>query len=52
MLHSGETVAVKVQHKFVKKHSMVDIYTMDVLVRSTGYWFPQFEFMWLAEVFT
>jgi aarF domain-containing kinase len=42
-------VAVKVQHKFVKKHFFVDIYTMDFLVRTVKFFFPQFEFMWLAE---
>ena len=46
---SGEEVAVKVQHRYVKKHSFVDINTMDFLVRVVNYVFPQFEFMWLAE---
>lgn len=46
---SGEEVAVKVQHRYVKKHSFVDIYTMDFLVKSVKFFFPQFEFMWLAE---
>jgi aarF domain-containing kinase len=48
-MKNGNVVAVKVQHKFVKKHSFVDIYTMDFLVRSVKFFFPQFEFMWLAE---
>jgi len=48
-LVGGEEVAVKVQHKFVKKHSLTDIYTMDVLIRTVEYFFPQFEFMWLAD---
>lgn len=47
---SGEVVAVKVQHRYVKKHSFVDIYTMDFLVRLVKAVFPQFEFMWLADV--
>ncbi len=34
-LHDGTEVAVKVQHKFVKKHSFVDIVTMDFLVRNS-----------------
>jgi aarF domain-containing kinase len=42
-------VAVKVQHRYVKKHSFVDIVTMDFLVRVVNYAFPQFEFMWLAD---
>ena len=46
---SGEEVAVKVQHRYVKQHSFVDIYTMDFLVRVVNNVFPQFEFMWLAE---
>jgi len=49
VLETGEEVAVKVQHKYVKRHSMVDIWTMDFLVRSVKAAFPQFEFMWLAE---
>jgi len=49
VLHTGETVAVKVQHKFVKKHSFVDIWTCDVLVRGIKLAFPQFSFMWLAN---
>ena len=47
---TGEVVAVKVQHRYVKKHSFVDIYTMDFLVRAVKVVFPQFEFMWLADV--
>ena len=46
---TGEEVAVKVQHRYVKGHSFVDIYTMDFLVRTVNFAFPQFEFMWLAE---
>ena len=38
-----------VQHKFVKRHSLVDIWTCDFLVRMVKAAFPQFEFMWLAE---
>jgi len=48
-LHSGQKVAVKVQHKYVKKHSFVDIWTCDLLVRLVKFAFPQFEFMWLAN---
>jgi len=48
-LFSGEEVAVKVQHKYVKRHSFVDIWTCHVLVRIVKAVFPQFEFMWLAE---
>jgi len=48
-LQDGREVAVKVQHRFVKNHSFVDIYTMDFLVHTVKFFFPQFEFMWLAE---
>ena len=48
-MQDGTVVAVKVQHKFVKRHSFVDVYTMDFLVRTVKFFFPQFEFMWLAE---
>ena len=49
VLHTGEVVAVKVQHKYVKKHSFVDIWTCDFLVRMVKVAFPQFSFMWLAD---
>ena len=42
-------MAVKVQHKYVKNHSFVDIATMDFLVRVVNNVFPQFQFMWLAD---
>ena len=44
VLHSGETVAVKVQHKFVKKHSFVDIWSCDLMVRGIKVAFPQFRY--------
>jgi len=44
-----EEVAVKVQHRYVKNHSFGDIYTMEFLVHTVKWFFPQFEFMWLAE---
>ena len=46
---NGDIVAIKVQHKDVKKHSEIDIKTMDTCVKIIGYVFPQFEFMWLAR---
>ncbi|XP_040567744.1 aarF domain-containing protein kinase 1 [Lepeophtheirus salmonis] len=48
-LKDGREVAVKVQHRYVKNHSFVDIYTMNFLVKTVKMVFPQFEFMWLAE---
>jgi hypothetical protein len=47
---SNQEVAVKVQHRYVKNHSFGDIYTMEFLVHTVKFFFPQFEFMWLAEV--
>ena len=47
---TNQEVAVKVQHRYVKKHSFGDIYTMEFLVHTVKFIFPQFEFMWLAEV--
>ena len=60
-----QVVAVKVQHKYVKKHSFVDIWSCDLLVRTVKVIFPQFRykqtfffckvtnvlpsFMWLAN---
>ena len=37
----GLLVAVKVQHRYVKNHSFVDIHTMDFLVKSVKFFFPQ-----------
>ncbi|UYV81764.1 ADCK1, partial [Cordylochernes scorpioides] len=48
-LKSGERVAVKVQHPEVGAHSVVDIATMEVLVRLVAWLFPSFQFVWLAE---
>ena len=47
---TNQEVAVKVQHRYVKNHSFGDIYTMEFLVHTVKFFFPQFEFMWLAEV--
>ena len=41
---TGEEGALKVQHRYVKSHSFVDIHTMDFLVRVVNYVFPQFEY--------
>jgi len=46
---TGEEGALKIQHRYVKSHSFVDIYTMEFLVKVVNYVFPQFEFMWLAD---
>uniref|UniRef100_A0A914XMU8 Protein kinase domain-containing protein n=1 Tax=Plectus sambesii TaxID=2011161 RepID=A0A914XMU8_9BILA len=46
---TGETVAVKVQHPRVKPHSVVDMATMEALVRIVAKIFPDFNLMWLVE---
>ena len=49
VLKSGETVAVKVQHRQVKAHSFVDMTTMEILVKLATRMFPDFKLMWLAD---
>ena len=44
-LPSGEEVAVKVQHKYVKKHSFIDIWSCDLMVRGVKVIFPQFRLL-------
>ncbi|XP_070578441.1 aarF domain-containing protein kinase 1-like [Ptychodera flava] len=48
-LHDGTVVAVKVQHLNVKKHSFVDLKTMELLIHAAAWLFPEFQFLWLAE---
>jgi aarF domain-containing kinase len=49
VLHSGEIVAVKVQHNNVRMHSLIDIASIDALVRTVARIFPEFSFQWLAN---
>ncbi|KAF1751563.1 hypothetical protein GCK72_018117 [Caenorhabditis remanei] len=46
---TGETVAVKVQHKRVYKNSRTDVNTMELLVNIADAIFPEFRLMWLIE---
>ncbi|XP_041354027.1 aarF domain-containing protein kinase 1-like isoform X1 [Gigantopelta aegis] len=48
-LKDGQVVAVKVQHPMVKLHSYVDIKTMEFLVHTMAWFFPDFQYIWLAE---
>ncbi|XP_052106539.1 aarF domain-containing protein kinase 1-like [Mytilus californianus] len=48
-LKDGTVVAVKIQHPKVKKHSFVDIKTMELLVHGVAFVFPGFQYKWLAE---
>lgn len=48
-LKSGETVAVKVQHRAVRAHSFVDMKTMELMVRVADWVFPDFKLLWLVN---
>ncbi|XP_037954091.1 aarF domain-containing kinase 1 [Teleopsis dalmanni] len=48
-LKTGEVVAVKVQHPYVKGNSLVDMKTMEVLVKIMARIFPDFKIHWLVE---
>ena len=48
-LKDGTVVAVKIQHPKVKRHSFVDIKTMELLLHGVNFVFPGFQYMWLAE---
>ncbi|KRZ09001.1 putative aarF domain-containing protein kinase 1 -like protein, partial [Trichinella zimbabwensis] len=48
-LSTGQTVALKVQHRRVKQYSAVDIFTMNLLVHAAAKVFPEFKLMWFAE---
>ncbi|VDD87253.1 unnamed protein product [Enterobius vermicularis] len=47
--NTNEIVAVKIQHPRVKPHSMVDMASMEVLVRIVAKLFPDFHLFWLVE---
>lgn len=48
-LKTGERVAVKVQHPYVKGNSRVDMKTMEVLYKLMSFVFPEFKMGWLIE---
>uniref|UniRef100_A0A0K8UD15 Putative aarF domain-containing protein kinase 1 n=1 Tax=Bactrocera latifrons TaxID=174628 RepID=A0A0K8UD15_BACLA len=48
-LKTGEVVAVKVQHPYVKGNSRVDMKTMEVLVKLMALVFPDFKVQWLVD---
>ncbi|XP_053201562.1 aarF domain-containing protein kinase 1-like [Panonychus citri] len=48
-LRDGKIVAVKVQHPDVRSHSLVDMTSMEMLVRLVAKIFPEFSFLWLAD---
>ncbi|ALC40823.1 CG3608 [Drosophila busckii] len=48
-LKTGEVVAVKVQHPYVKGNSLVDMKTMELAVKLLAKIFPDFKIQWLVE---
>lgn len=48
-LKSGEVVAVKVQHPYVRGNSRVDIKTMEMAVKVLALIFPDFKIQWLVD---
>lgn len=48
-LHDGTVVAVKVQHPYVRGNSVVDLRTMELLVKIVSWAFPDFKFQWLVD---
>lgn len=48
-LHDGRTVAVKIQHPYVWGNSVVDMKTMEILVKLMSWVFPEFKFQWLVD---
>ncbi|XP_022103707.1 uncharacterized aarF domain-containing protein kinase 1-like isoform X3 [Acanthaster planci] len=48
-LKDGRSVAVKVQHPYVKAYSDVDMKTIDFLLHAAARLFPDFELLWLSE---
>lgn len=48
-LKTGEKVAVKVQHPYVKGNSIVDMKTMEVLCKIMSWVFPDFKMQWLVD---
>lgn len=46
---SGEKVAVKVQHPYVKGNSIVDMKTMEYLCKIMSWVFPDFKMQWLVD---
>lgn len=49
VLHDGQTVAVKVQHPFIRKNCKTDLKTMEYLVKIVSWVFPEFQFQWVVD---
>ncbi|CAH0552803.1 unnamed protein product [Brassicogethes aeneus] len=48
-LKDGTVVAVKVQHPYVQGNSLIDMKTMETLVKIMSWVFPEFKFQWLVD---
>ena len=48
-LHSGQEVAVKIQHPEVARYSAIDIVTTRFIFDTIQRWFPEFSLGWLGE---
>lgn len=46
---TGEHVAIKVQHHSIQSYAEVDMFVVSLAVQAVKYFFPQFEFDWLAD---
>lgn len=46
---TGEAVAVKVQHHSIQSYAEVDMFVVSLAVKAVKYFFPEFEFDWLAD---
>lgn len=49
VLADGSVVAVKVQHPYIQGNAIVDLKTMEVLVKMMSWVFPEFKFQWLVD---
>lgn len=48
-LKNGDTVAVKVQHSFVKKNVDIDLKWMEFVIQAMSKVFPEFQMQWLVD---
>lgn len=46
---TGEKVAVKIQHHSIQSYAEVDMFVVSLAVQTVKYFFPEFEFDWLAD---
>lgn len=46
---TGESVAIKIQHHSIQSFAEVDMFTVSLAVQAVKYFFPEFQFDWLAD---